>query len=368
MTPEPNRVLDRDDALRALLVRQVEESGPRLRAPQLLTVPQPRPAEPSRRRTLLVTVVVAIAVVLASAAALTVRPPVSGGTATGSASAVATPTGSPTPGQVLAVLTSDDGPKQTRTIHPEGLALRITTSCTGSGTFAISVHGDSEESGSCGGEGSSEGNKGMAGSTTVRVTASDKRAVWRVTITAIAETYVTPTPVATATAADGAAIPFCTSSDLAARFSPLRLSSEVTEAEGGQLVLTNTSASRCALAGYPRLQFLDRAGQLLGRHSNGGSDQRSSTAKGIRPVIVAPGHRAYVQLNYYNRRYFQQNRDSTCAFTDSTAMRVDLANSFAGPGQHGVLVVRTPVIHACENSTLQLFDTVFVDYPAVPGK
>lgn len=74
-----------------------------------------------------------------------------------------------------------------------------------------------------------------------------------------------------------------------------------------------------------------------------------------------------MHLTCCNRRYSQQRRDAACAFTGPTAMRVDLANPFAGPGQHGVLTVRTPVTQACENPTLQLFDTVFVDYPAVPG-
>jgi hypothetical protein len=172
----------------------------------------------------------------------------------------------------------------------------------------------------------------------------------------------------------GAAVRFCTGRDLTVRFEPVREPNGVTEVSGGQLVLTNTSSSTCALAGRPRVRFL-AGGTPLGSHTMAHTDQRDSEQDGLRPVIVRPDGAAYAQIGWYLPNYYVPNEEGPCRARAVHAVRVDLANSYAGAAQTGSFDVPIGRATACLNGQHgvfgkygQLSSTIFVDYAAEPGK
>jgi hypothetical protein len=379
---------DRDAAVRAMLVAQVQRSAEQ---PASLADALRSPGLGRSRMGLMAAVasgVVLVLVIVLSAVAIRVgagggAPAHSGDPSISASDGVTTPTPSDPnaipdveapAGVLLGRYTSADGPNQTHTIHPNGLALSVRYACTGRGAYFFGISHDSEDSGdgSCGG-GGGYGNKGHTGALTVTIrTAKTMR--WTFVVVGIPETYVTPQPVLSPTDSAGAAVRFCTGADLAVRYQPVLGPNEVTEVGGGQLVLTNTSSSTCALAGHPLVRFLDGS-RPLGHHTMDAVDQRSSEAKGLRPVIVAPGGKAYSQIGWYLPNFYVPNEEGPCQARTVHALRVDLGNRLAGAAQQGSFDVPIGTATACLNGAHgtngkygQLSSTVFVDYAAEPGK
>lgn len=363
MAPEPEET-DRDAAVRTMLVERVAR-------------PKEAPAmrlAPARMRSGLVTAVVLVVIVAVSVIAVRFgsdrSAPAQGGVTSAPANMErATPKLRIPAGKLLGRYSSADGPNQTHTIHPNGLAIATSYVCTGPGKFFFGVTHDGDESGfpSCDGGGGGSGNKGIAGDTTVTIrTATAMK--WTFVVVGIPETYVTPQPVLTPVDSSGATVPFCTAADLTAKYETVKLPSEVTEAAGGQLVFTNTSDSTCALAGQPAVHFVDQ-GTALGRAAGERTDERMSKEKGLKPVIVPAGGKAYSQLDFYLPNYYPANEVDACAVLKVHTMRIDLANSFAGAAQQGTFDVETPTITGCTNSPWgiygkygQLSTTIFVGY------
>jgi hypothetical protein len=376
----PDQDIDRDVAVRAMLVAQVRRAAdePASLARALATPPPGRAR--LRFTAAFATAVVLALVVVVSALAIRFGTAGGGAPATSGHPPVTTSSdaGWPVPnpsGVLLGRWTSArGGPNQTHTIHPNGLALSYRFECTGPGPYRLTISHDSEESGdgSCGG-GSGYGNKGHSGALTVTVR-TPRTAHWALVIMGIPETYVTPQPVLSPTDAAGAAVRFCTSDELRAGFERMRMHAGVTEANGGQLVLTNTGSSACALAGQPLVRFLDGR-TPLGHHTMAAVDQRSSEEHGLRPVIVPPGGKAYSQIGWYLPNYYLPNEEGPCKARTVHAVQVDIANKYAGAAQKGSFMVPIGTVTACLNGAHgvygkygQLSSTVFVDYAAEPGK
>jgi hypothetical protein len=372
---------DRDAAVRAMLVAQVRRSGDQPASlADALAAPRQR-ASRTRFIAGLVTAVVLALVVGLSVVAIGLGGGSGSLPAEGGHPPITTGSGvdwpQPTPSGVLLGrwTSADGGPNQTHTIHPNGLALSYKFDCSGPGPYRFSISHDSEESGtgSCAGGGGGYGDKGHSGPLTVTVRTS-KTTRWALVIMGIPETYVTPRPVLTPKDAAGETVRFCTAEDMTARFEPVGQPKGVTEVRGGQLVLTNTSSSRCALAGYPGVRFLDGR-TPLGQHTMEHVDQRDSTVHGLSPVIVEPRSEAYSQIEWYLPNYYPENESGSCQARTVHGVRVDLANTYAGAAQHGSFDVPVGTVTACLNGPWgvsgkygQLSSTVFVDYSADPGK
>lgn len=353
----------RDEALRALLVSRPESAAsPRGRLHGL---------SPRGRQSAIVTAVVLVAVVAASIAALQIHG--AGRAPVGDSPSTPTPASIPTPtlpaGPVLGRFTSADGPEQTHTIHPDGLALATLFTCTGKGHYLTSIKhwGEQGGDGRCDGGGVSSGNKGVAGSTTVRIT-TDARMTWTFTIVGIPETYVTPTPVPTPLDSAGRPVPYCTAADLTARFARTSMPTGVTEVAGGELVFTNRTAATCALAGYPEVRFvLD--GTAIGRNTMNHVDSRDSIEHGLEAVVLEPGGHAYSQIDWYLPNYYTPNDEGACVARTVTHVAVDLHYDLAAASQTGTFDVPIGSVTACLNGAHgalgkygQLSSTVFVDY------
>ena len=372
---------DRDAAVRAMLVDQVRRApdAPASLA-QALAAP-PGGGSRVRRGAGIATAVVLAVVVAVSFAAIGwstahLRSPAIGGSpSVTTRSSIDWPV--PTPSGVLLGrwTSAHGGPNQTHTIQPKGLALSYRFDCSGPGPYRLTISHDSEEAGtgSCGGGGGGFGNKGHTGTLTVTVR-TGKTTRWALVIMGIPETYVTPRPVLTPKDATGTAVRFCHAGDLTARFASVRMPSGVNEVRGGQLVFENTSVSTCALAGQPRVRFLDGS-TALGTHTMAHTDQRSSEEHGLVPVVLRPGGKAYSQISWYLPNYYVPNEQGPCTAQPVHAVRVDLANTFAGAAQTGSLDVPIGTATACLNGAYgvygkygQLSSTIFVDYAAEPGK
>jgi hypothetical protein len=357
---------DRDAAVRTMLVERV-------------TRPKEAPAmrlAPGRMRSGLVTAVVLVVIIAVSVLAVRFgsgrSAPADGGAPTTSASAEAEhpmPKLTVPAGKLLGRYSSADGPNQTHTIHPNGLAIATAYVCQGKGDYFFGVAHDGDSSGtpSCDGGGGGSGDKGIPGDSTVKIrTAKDM--TWEFVVVGIPETYVTPQPVVSPTDSSGKAVPFCTAADLTAKYEAVALPSEVTEAAGGQVVFTNTSSATCALAGHPAMWFADQ-GATLGNAALERTDERSSEEKGLKPVIVPAGGKAYSQLDYYLPNYYPANDVAPCAVLKVHSIHIDIANRLAGAAQQGTFDVETPTITGCTNSAWgiygkygQLATTIFVDY------
>jgi hypothetical protein len=371
MAPEPQTSNDRDEALRRLLVREADAS-PLPRHVEAGRAPEPPPSTgPNRRRVAIVTSIVAVLVVAVSVVALTL--PTHRRAPAGSTSADPRPSSSPTVGQVLAVLSSDDGRKQTRSFAPMGMSFNVEYTCVGDGTLSISVPHNFTSGAACSsGHGSAgrpndvgRGNKGTAGTTTITISASNDALKWKATITAVKPTFTIPQPIATPTTSAGRAARYCTSRDLAARYRSVRWLGGSSDGDQGEIALRNTSGTACFLYGQPQLQFLDATGRPIGRHSNARTDQRGIEFRGIPTVELDPGHLAYVELDASNPTLLKDKpTDATCPTMTSTAMRLSLATTLAGPSQRGTITIRTSAIRACTNDTLQLFNTIYLGYKA----
>lgn len=359
---------ERDRAVRAMLVDRV--ASPQTARGMRL--------QPERFRVGIVTAVVLVAIVALSVVAVRFGAdrgdPAQGGLPASNASSIGVPEPTVPAGAPLGRYTSADGPVQRHTIHPNGLAIAYAMTCSGRGTYRISISHESEESGDggCGG-GASSGNKGHAGSATVTITMA-KDMVWTMVIVGIPETYVTPRPIPTPTDSAGAAVPYCTAADLTARFAPHKEPEGVTEVSGGELVLTNSTTSACALAGYPEVRFLSD-GTALGHNTMNATDDRSSAEKGLRAVILRPGGHAYSQIGWYLVNYYPENEEGACQARAVTAVQVDLAYDLSSPGQTGTLDVPIGKVTACLNGAHgalgrygQISSTVFVDYSIADTK
>lgn len=355
---------ERAQALRTLLIEQVARAK--------IDVSSPRPTRrhlSAPARTAWVTGVVLVVVVALSALVLHARvstpPPVAAPAPTPTSTAV------PAPGQVLATMSSADGARQTRSVSPNGMALVVTSTCSGGGSLSISVPHDFDSSEGCEGlsKGSSGGgNMGTPGTVPVHVRASSPKTKWTVTITVSRPTYVTPTPIPTPTASDGSPAPYCTDADLTASYRSVE-GRDKSAAPAGEIAFTNTGSEPCTLYGAPKIQYLDPSGDLIGRHANARTDQKGLAFKGVSPVTLKPNGHAYVQLDHYDLAYYTDNPDDgPCTPEAVTALRVDLSNTLAGPEQHGTLTVTTPPVEACKQPVLQLFNTDFVNYGMQSGQ
>jgi hypothetical protein len=348
----------RDEALRELLVEQADASRANAgtgRASGVGSSGWTPSWTRSDRPALLATVAVVVLVLAASIAALGLVPALRGASPADSFSG---PRPEPTiTGRVLGTWSSDEKPPVHARFDTHGLALAVIITCSGKGSLFVSIPHEGDESGGCGGVSTSVGNKAHSSPAylTVRPTGHVR---WTVTVKGVRETYVTPMPVATARAADGAAVPFCAPADLSVSYGLRTLEGAVPRSRTGQLTFTNTGPSRCALAGYPTIHAL-AGGKAVGHHANDWIDERSSIEHGLKPVLLAPGGHAYVQLGTTPAA----QTDQPCRPATSSALRVELANRLAGPGQAGALDVRVPSFAACANpKALQLFRTVFLDY------
>ena len=377
---------DRDAAVRAMLVKQVRR--PATAAASLgLELPAGRRSRFGLAAAVATCVVLLLVIVL-SAVAVQLggarSAPADGGDESGAifepqrtpaVDAHGIPSVEAPKGKLLGRWTSAGGPNQKHVIRPNGLALSWRYACTGEGSYTFGITHDGETSGNhaCGGDGGSVGDKGHRGPVTVYMRTA-KAMRWSFVVVGIPETYVTPRPVLKPTDSSGAAVPFCTGDDLDVRYQPVLGPNEVTEAGGGQLVLSNTSGRTCALAGHPKVRFLDGE-KPLGHHTMDAVDQRSSEAKGLRPVIVAPGGKAYSQVGWYLPNFYVPNEEGPCQARTVHALRVDLGNRLAGAAQQGSFDVPIGTATACLNGAHgtdgkygQLSSTVFVDYSAQPGK
>lgn len=382
------RIDDRDAAVRAMLVEQVERSAEQ---PPSLADALRSPGLGRARMGLMAAVVsgvVLVLVIVLSAVAIQIgggrgAPAHSGAPSISASDGRTTPTPSASDGipdveapagVLLGRYTSADGPNQTHVIHPNGLALSVRYACTGKGAYFFGISHDSEDSGDGGcGAGGGYGDKGHTGALTVTIRTA-KAMRWTFVVVGIPETYVTPRPVLTPTDAAGAVVRFCTDADLAVRYEPVRGPTGVTEVAGGQLVLTNTSSGGCALAGHPKVRFLDGS-TPLGHHTMDAVDQRSSEKQGLVPVILAPGGKAYSQIGWYLPNFYVPNEEGPCQARTVHALRVDLGNRLAGAAQQGSFDVPIGTATACLNGPHgtngkygQLSSTVFVDYSAEPGE
>lgn len=350
---------DRDAAVRTMLVERVTRPE---RAPAIRLAP-------GRMRSGLVTAVVLVVIVALTVLAVRFgadrSAPADGG--------VPVPPSLPSmtipAGKVLGHYTSADGPVQTHTIHPDGLALATVFACSGGGArsrYMIHIPHYEDEGGGCSGGSGGSGNKGLAGAVTLTITTT-RGTHWTYTVVGIPETYVTPRPVPTPTTSDGVSVPYCTAADLSARFAPGTMPKGVTEVSGGDLVFTNTSTVACALAGYPEVRFIEGSSPL-GHNTMNQIDERSSTEHGLRAVILAPHGRAYSQVGWYLPGG-NAKEEGPCVARQVTRVQVDLAYDLAGPGQTGTLDVPIGKATACLNGAHgalgkygQISSTVFVDY------
>jgi hypothetical protein len=365
MEPE-QRTSDRDTALRAMLVdRATRSAGRSVRSGG------------ERLRVGVVTAVVLVAVVALSVLAIRIggggRLIAGEGEATSSpTSAVVLPSPTIPAGTVLGRWTSDGGSVQHHTIRPNGRAIALAIACTGDGEYFIHIPHVEDEGGGCGGvegssSGTSSGNKGVPGATTISIKASPK-VRWTLTVVGIPETYVTPKPIPTPTDSSGDAVPYCTAGDLQGRFAAHAMPDGVTEVHGGELVFTNTTGATCALAGYPEVRFLSD-GVALGHNTMNHTDDRMTIEKGLRAVIVQPGASAYSQIDWYLPDANEQE-EGPCEARSVTDLQVDLAYDLSSPGQTGTLDVPIgSTVTACLNGAHgalgkygQLSSTVFVDY------
>lgn len=381
MASEPEDT-ERDRAVRSLLVHRIQRPAA-ARGVRL---------HPDRARVALVTAVVLIAIIALTVVSIRLtggRPaPAEGGTPT---AAPTTEDALPTPtipaGKLLGRFTSADGPVQTHTIHPNGLAIAARFECAGIGDYSVSISHDSEFAsmtpagqtpGRCAGAGSGGGGPGSRekGHTEpVKVTVKTAKGMtWTLTLVGIPETYVTPRPIPTPTDSTGTAVRYCTAADLTARFAAHAMPDGVTEVRGGELVFTNTTDSTCALAGYPEVRFID-GGTALGSNTMNAVDERSSEEDGLRAVVLRPGGRAYSQIDWYLRNYYPENDEGTCDARTVSSVRVDLAYDLSSPGQTGTLDVPIGTATAClngEHGALgkygQISSTVFVPYSLTEGK
>jgi Protein of unknown function (DUF4232) len=350
----------RDQALRDVLV-EVADVGGRVASAHDLDVAPARPPRPPRdRRPLVATVVVLVLVLIASIGALQLAPTLRSAPPAESTSPRPTPAAIDqviASGRLLGVWTSDERAPVHAPFATHGLALAVIITCSGHGTLFVSIPHGSDEGGDCSGPSSSVGNKAHASPAFLTVRATGHIS-WKVTIKGVKETYVTPRPVTTARAADGEAVPLCTARTLSVSHGIRTETDARPHRKTEQLTFTNTGSARCALAGYPKLQFL-ASGRPIGHPSNAQIDEKSSMDKGLRPVVLQPGGRAYVQMAVSP----STRTDLPCRPTTTTTLRISLANRLAGAAQSGTLLVRVPPVGACTNpKALQLFGTVFVDY------
>jgi hypothetical protein len=277
------------------------------------------------------------------------------------------------PGKLLGRFTSADGPNQNHTIRPGGLAIATQFVCTGDGVYSVFVaHGTSESGdGGCSGGGVGAGGEAVTGAATVKIrTDPDMR--WTYTIIGIKPpARVELRPITTPTDSAGAAVPYCTSDDLAARYVAVPGPASDKSDAAGELVFTNRTDQTCALAGYPEVRFLSD-GKPLGNNTMNQIDPRRSTDSGLAAVIVAPGASAYSQVDWYlpgaNSRF-----EGTCVERAVKAVQVDLDYDLASPKQTGTISVPIGAATAClngEHGALgkygQISSTVFVDYSTQP--
>lgn len=344
---------ERDAALRALLVEQVRI---------------PAAGSPDRRDRTRVGVISGVVLVLVVALSI-VAIHLAGGTRTLPADG-GLPTPTEPPGVVLGRFSSADGPNQTHVVHPDGMALAESFECRGDGAYSVSLSHDSDFSSpdSCTGGNGGSGNKGHQDDVTVRIRTTPNMR-WTLVVSGIPETYVTPQPVPSPTTSGGAAAAFCTAADLDAEYQPRKAPDGVTEAGEGEIALTNRTERICALVGWPMVRFVDDDDTVLGHHTMAAIDERSSTEHGLEPVILQPGDTTWTQVGYYLPNYYSENESGPCEARTVHALRIDLANSFAGPAQTGKLVMPTKSITACLNGPWgtdgkygQISATVFVDY------
>lgn len=364
MAHEPEET-DRDAAVRTMLVDRVAR-------------PKEAPAmrlAPMRTRSGLVTAVVLVVIIAVSVLAVQFgsdrSAPAQGGLPTPSATVEgvhAMPKLTIPAGKLLGRYSSADGPNQTHTIHPNGLAIATAYVCQGKGDYFFGVTHDGDESGTpaCDGGGGGSGNKGIAGDTTVKIRTA-KGMTWTFVVVGIPETYVTPRPIPTPTDSAGTAVPYCTADDLAVRFAAHSIPKGVTAVSGGELVFTNTTGSKCALAGYPEVRFLD-GGEPLGHNTMNSTDDRSSTEDGLKAVILPPKARAYSQVGWYLPGE-NSMEEGPCVARTVTTVQVDLAYDLAAPGQTGTLTAPIGKVTACLNGAHgalgkygQISSTVFLDY------
>ena len=351
-----------------MLVARAQDSHPASGSGRLVS--------PGGRQAAIVTAVVLIAVVALSIAALRITG--GSGPTVGGSPSTASVDGAPAPplpaGPVLGRFSSEDGPNQNGTIRPDGLALATLFTCSGAGDYLVSIAHwgesggqDPDHTGDCGGGGVGSGNKGVAGTTTVKIR-TDPDMTWTFTVVGIPETYVTPRPVPTPADSTGTAVRYCTGADLTARFQAVKEPDGVTEVSGGELVFTNRSSETCALAGYPEVRFLSD-GNALGRNTMNHIDERDSTEHGLKAVILEPGREAYSQIDWYLPNYYDENEEGTCVKRTVTDVEVDLHYDLADAAQTGRFTVPIGKTTACLNAEHgalgkygQLSSTVFVDY------
>lgn len=361
--------MERDSAVRTMLVRRVAE-------------PDALPTGSARLRVGIVTSVVLVVVVALSVLAIRVG----GGRVdapVGEASRTPLPTASPPAGVPLGRYTSDDGPKQTHTIHPNGLAISTTFACRGVGDWSIRIPHEFDSAavsppgrppGRCDGVSGSTGNKGESGAARLIIDSAPTTR-WTLTVIGIPETYVTPTPIPTPTDGSGVAVRSCAAEDLSARLERVAMPKGVTRADGGQIELTNRSGTRCALVGYPMVRFVDDAGSILGHHTMAAVDDHDISGKGMRAVLLVPGGSAYTQIDWYLPNYYVPNEEGPCERRVVHTLRIDLANRFAGPAQRGSLTLPAGGVTACLNGAHgtdgkygQISATQFVDYSEATRK
>jgi hypothetical protein len=367
MAPETPTFEDFDEVLRRVLVREADASP----VPRKLRAEVRADASPSSGTSgwavALVTGIVAVLVVAVSLVALNL--PMGHSAPAGSIATGPRPSPTPTSGQVLAVLSSDHGRKQTVEFAPEGMSFDVEYTCVGEGSLSISVPHNFTSGGGCNsGQGSTgrpdhvgQSNKGTPGRTTITITASSDALKWKATIRAMQPTFTAPKPIATPTTSAGLASHYCSKGDLTAGYRTVRGISRDTTT--GEIALTNIGETTCFLYGQPQLQFLGADGGLIGRHSNARTDQRGIEFHGMPPVELEPGHSAYIEVDASNPGLLKDKpTDARCPTTTSTAMRLSLATTLAGPAQSGTITVRTAAISACTNDTLQLFNTIYLSY------
>lgn len=377
---------DRDSAVRAMLVAQVRRPAAGAASLGL----EPSSARRSRFGVpaLVVTCVVLLLVIVLSAVAVQLgggrAAPANGGEPSRgvvfdterppSTDAAGIPQVEAPAGKLLGRWTSAGGPNQKHVIDPKGLALSYRYSCTGQGKYLFSISHDSEESGSggCGSGGGGYGDKGHTGALTVTIRTA-KAMRWSFVVVGIPETYVTPQPVLRPTDSSGAAVPFCTADRLSARFERV-VGRPGNVSVAGQIALTNTTGTPCALAGTPLVRFLDGR-TPLGRHTMAAIDDRSSERDGLRAVVLGPGGRAWTQVGWYLPAFYEEGDEPPCRPLSVHALRVDLANRMAGPAQQGSLDVPIGSATACLDGKYgtdgkygQLSATVFVDYALAARK
>ncbi len=116
---------------------------------------------------------------------------------------------------------------------------------------------------------------------------------------------------------------------------------------GTELSIRNVGRA-CALPALPRVSMLDRRGRVLPTVSEPSPDR--PRGRGMRPVRIAAGHRATIDLRWVSGAVFERNRSVNAATVSvrigTGAIRARLGAALYGPAGGPVGFDQSPAVAA----------------------